>query len=77
MKHMHTFGCPVFALQNALASGNTLPRWSPLGAPDKDLPPFFSENSGGMAISQYLENLGGDMARPRIKNLTSPIFDNF
>ncbi len=38
---------------------------------------FFSENSGGIAISQYLENLGGDMARPRIKNLTSPIFDNF
>jgi hypothetical protein len=29
MKHMHTFGCPVFALQNALASGSTLPRWSP------------------------------------------------
>ena len=26
---MHTFACPVFALQNALASGNTLPRWSP------------------------------------------------
>ncbi len=26
---MHTFGCPVFALQNALASGNQLPRWSP------------------------------------------------
>jgi hypothetical protein len=23
------FGCPVFALQNALASGNQLPRWSP------------------------------------------------
>jgi hypothetical protein len=22
MKHVHTFGCPVFALQNALASGN-------------------------------------------------------
>ena len=22
MKHMHTFGCPVFALQNALALGN-------------------------------------------------------
>ena len=43
---------------------------------DQDLPPiFFSENSGGIAISQYLENLGGDMARPRIKNLTSPIFD--
>ena len=29
MKHMHTFGCPVFALQIALASGNYLPRWSP------------------------------------------------
>jgi hypothetical protein len=28
-EHMHTFGFPVFALQNALASGNTLPRWSP------------------------------------------------
>jgi hypothetical protein len=25
MKHVHTFGCPVFALQNALASGNQLP----------------------------------------------------
>jgi hypothetical protein len=29
MKHAHTFGCPVFALQNALASGKSLPRWSP------------------------------------------------
>ncbi len=29
MKHMHTFGCPVFALQNALASGKQLTRWSP------------------------------------------------
>jgi hypothetical protein len=29
MKHMHIFGCPVFALQNALASGKRLPRWSP------------------------------------------------
>jgi hypothetical protein len=29
MKHEHTFGCPVFALQNALASGNQLPLWSP------------------------------------------------
>jgi hypothetical protein len=29
MKHLHTFGCPVFALQNALAAGNTLPKWSP------------------------------------------------
>jgi hypothetical protein len=29
IKHVHTFGCPVFALQNALASGNQLPQWSP------------------------------------------------
>jgi hypothetical protein len=29
LKHMHTFGCPVFALQNAQASGNQLPCWSP------------------------------------------------
>jgi hypothetical protein len=29
MKHMHTIACPVFALQNALASGNQLPQWSP------------------------------------------------
>ena len=29
MKHVHTFGCPVFALQNALALDNQLPRWSP------------------------------------------------
>jgi hypothetical protein len=29
MKHMHTFGCPLFAHQNALASGSTLPKWSP------------------------------------------------
>jgi hypothetical protein len=29
MKHVHTFACPVFALQNALASGKLLPRRSP------------------------------------------------
>jgi hypothetical protein len=29
MKHMYTFACPVFALQNVLASGKLLPRWSP------------------------------------------------
>ncbi len=29
MKHVHTFGCSVFALQNALASGNQLLCWSP------------------------------------------------
>jgi hypothetical protein len=28
LKHVHTLGCPVFALQNALASGNQLPCWS-------------------------------------------------
>jgi hypothetical protein len=28
MKLVHTFACPVFALQNALASGKLLPRWS-------------------------------------------------
>ena len=27
--HMHTFGCPVFALQNELSSGKTIPHWSP------------------------------------------------
>jgi hypothetical protein len=29
MKHVHTFACPVFALQNAFALGKLLPRWSP------------------------------------------------
>jgi hypothetical protein len=29
MKHNHTFGCPVFALQNDLAAGNKIPKWSP------------------------------------------------
>jgi hypothetical protein len=29
LRHVHTFGYPVFALQNALASGNQLPPWSP------------------------------------------------
>ena len=29
MKHVRTFGCPVFVLQNTLALGNQLPRWSP------------------------------------------------
>jgi hypothetical protein len=29
MKHMHTFACPVFALENTLASGKFLPRWLP------------------------------------------------
>jgi hypothetical protein len=29
MKHVHTFGCPVFALQNALAAGKKIPKLSP------------------------------------------------
>ena len=29
LKHMHTLGCPVFALQNELSSGRTIPHWSP------------------------------------------------
>ncbi len=29
LKSMHTFGCPVFALQNALAAGHSIPQWNP------------------------------------------------
>jgi hypothetical protein len=29
MKHLHAFGCPVFALENDLAAGNSIPHWSP------------------------------------------------
>ena len=29
MAHNHTFACPVFMLQNKLAAGNTIPKWSP------------------------------------------------
>jgi hypothetical protein len=29
MKHVHTFACPVFALQNTLTAGNAVPKWSP------------------------------------------------
>jgi hypothetical protein len=29
LRHVHTFGCLVFAIQNVLASGSQLPRWSP------------------------------------------------
>jgi hypothetical protein len=29
LRHVHTFGCPMFALQNVLASGSQLPRWLP------------------------------------------------
>jgi hypothetical protein len=29
MKVLHTLSCPVFALQNALAAGHSIPRWNP------------------------------------------------
>ena len=29
LRQMHTFACPVFALHNTLASGGTIPKWSP------------------------------------------------
>ena len=29
MKDNHAFACPVFALQNTLAAGITIPKWSP------------------------------------------------
>jgi hypothetical protein len=29
MRFLHTFGCPVFALNNALASSKAIPRWDP------------------------------------------------
>jgi hypothetical protein len=28
MKHLHAFGCPVFALENNLAAGNSILHWS-------------------------------------------------
>jgi hypothetical protein len=28
LRHVHTFGCTLFDLQNVLASGSQLPRWS-------------------------------------------------
>ena len=27
LKHTHTFGCPVFALQSAFAAGKAIPKW--------------------------------------------------
>jgi hypothetical protein len=29
MRHLQAFGCPVFALENDLAAGNSIPHWSP------------------------------------------------
>ena len=28
LKHIHTFGCPAFALQSALAAGKSIPKWN-------------------------------------------------
>jgi hypothetical protein len=39
MKHVHTFDCPVFALQNTLASGNQLPQWPPRARLELNLGP--------------------------------------
>ncbi len=39
MKHVHTFASPVFGLDNALASGNSLPRWLPCAKLGLDLGP--------------------------------------
>ncbi len=39
MAHNHTFACPVFALQNKLAAGNTVPKWSPWACLGLDLGP--------------------------------------
>ena len=36
---MHTFGYPVFVLQNELASGNTFPKWSPISKLEVNLGP--------------------------------------
>ena len=47
MPDQHTFACPVFALQNSLAVGNTMPRWSPCASLGLNLgpSPFHAHNS--------------------------------
>ena len=42
MQTLHTFGCPVFALRNELASGNTLPKWAPRARLGLNLGPSMS-----------------------------------
>jgi hypothetical protein len=39
MRHVHTFACPVFVLQNALPSSKPLSRWSPCARLGLDLGP--------------------------------------
>jgi hypothetical protein len=36
---MHTFGCPVFALQNVLAAGHSIPQWNPRACIELNLGP--------------------------------------
>ncbi|KAL7480119.1 hypothetical protein ACHAW6_005823 [Cyclotella cf. meneghiniana] len=40
MKHGHTFRCPVYVLQNVLAAGNKIPKWSPRARLGINLGPF-------------------------------------
>ena len=42
MRTLHTFGCPVFALRNELASGNSLPKWVPRARLGLNLGPSMS-----------------------------------
>lgn len=42
MRSFHAFGCPVFALHNSLASGNTIPKWSPMARLGLNLGPSWT-----------------------------------
>ena len=62
MRDQHTFACPVFALQNNLAAGKSLPRWSPRARLGLNLgpSPFHARNvylvlnlSTGLVSPQY------------------------
>ena len=47
-----------------------------VGGPGDPLPPFFSLKIWRENQFKNFENSGGDLVRPRIKNLASPIFDS-
>ncbi len=62
MAHTHTFACPVFALQNKLAAGNTIPKWLPRACLGLNLgpSPMHARNvylvlnlSTGLVLPQY------------------------
>jgi hypothetical protein len=62
MKHVHTFACPVFALQNTLEAGNAVPKWSPRAKSGLNLGPspmharniyLFLNLSTGLVSPQY------------------------